>query len=876
MALFSAIQRSQALVEISTVRCCLRKITVRSYGNTGVGMHLRIFLTRRLARLVALSIALGATVILGQEEEAATAELEIEEVVVVGTRAQPRSVTASAVPVDVISSEAFDTQAGSDMSNLIRSVVPSFHMSDNPSRDLAALLRPVNLRGLAPDHTLVLVNNKRRHRGSVIQWISNGASNGAQGPDISAIPSIAIRQLEVLRDGAAAQYGSDAIAGVLNFELKDADSGSDILVKYGSHSENSDETFASVAANVGFRLADSGFANLSLEYGTSEPTDRSVQHGHATALIENGVGGVSMPAKPWGSPHVKSNVKLAANLGNDIGEHGQLYAFGNWADREVETFFFFRSPMNRNGVYKTSDNFFLVAGEGCQAKYNVPSQAENVLSFQATLLADQDCFWFGEILPEGFTPRFGARVSDLSTVIGYRTIVMDDIDLDISASRGSNVMDGFIHNTLNPSLGASSPRDFDFGEYKQEEWNVNLDASRALTLESGNELNLAGGLELRNEEFTIVIGERGSWEVGPYQQYGFGTGSNGFGGFNPAASGSWDRSNTAAYFDAELATTNNALFGGALRFENFDGFGSTLNFKLTTRLDATEAFALRASVGTGFRAPTPGQSNARNVSTVVNAATNAFEERGTIGSTHPVAMALGGRELEPEESVNVTVGSVMELPNGTTVTADYFRIAVSDRIALSGLTTVTDDIKAALVAQGVPEATEFTSVRFFTNDFDTLTQGVDIVATQSVDIGDGVLDILLSFNNTKTKVESYRAGSTITGGDTIENLERGAPETRWGLSTRYALADIDITGRYNFYGSWYDDHSAATFDGYGYFDLLASWVATDTFTVSVGIENLLDAYPDETINYGNGRRYPRYSPAGYNGRLAYFSTKLSF
>ena len=240
----------------------------------------------------------------------------LEEVVVVGTRALPRSVEESSVPVDIISTEDFGDQAASDMSNLIRAVVPSFHVSDNPSRDLAALLRPVNLRGLAPDHTLVLMNNKRRHRGSVIQWISNGASNGAQGPDISAIPAIAVERMEVLRDGAAAQYGSDAIAGVLNFVLKDAAEGVAVEARYGAYTERSGEDMTTVAANVGLPLTDTGFANLSFEYGESAPTDRSVQHRDATALIDLGIPNVGNPAKPWGSPRVSDSIKAVANLGS--------------------------------------------------------------------------------------------------------------------------------------------------------------------------------------------------------------------------------------------------------------------------------------------------------------------------------------------------------------------------------------------------------------------------------------------------------------------------------------------------------------------------------------------------------------------------------
>lgn len=803
------------------------------------------------------------------------ADGEIEEVVVVGSRAEPRSVTASAVPVDVISADAFERQSGSDMSNLLRATVPSFHMSDNPSRDLAALLRPVNLRGLAPDHTLVLVNNKRRHRGSVIQWISNGASNGAQGPDISAIPSIAIRQMEVLRDGAAAQYGSDAIAGVLNFQLKDSADGRSFTIKHGFHTENTSETQTTLAGNAGFGLGTDGFANLSFEYAMSEPTDRSVQHGDATALIEQGISGIANPAKPWGSPKVNNNIKLIANVGSDLGDGREFYGFGNYGFRSIETFFFYRSPMNRNGVYKTSSDIFLVGGDGCQAQYNVPAIASNVVSFRETLLADTSCFWFGELYPEGFTPRFGAEITDLAGVVGIRGMLANDLEYDISLSIGSNNMNAYLDNSLNPSIGPDSPRNFNIGEYTQTDTNFNVDVAKVFSVGSNSTMNVAAGFELRNEEFEITTGGPDSYRIGPYQQYGFGTGSNGFGGFNPASAGTWDRANMASYVDVEITTAMDVTVGGALRWEDFDGFGSTVNFKLAARLPVSDTFALRSSYGTGFRAPTPGQSNARNVSTVVNAATNAFEERGTIGSTHPVAMALGGRELQPEESDNFTLGAIIEAANGVTVTIDYFSIGITDRIALSGLTPVTDQIKQSLIAQGVPEASEFTSVRYFTNDFDTATKGVDIVATQSWFAANGTNEVLFSFNRTETEVENWRAGSTIVAGDTIDNLERGAPGTRYGLTYRHTKEVWDLTVRYNFYGEWYDDHSAATFDGYAPIDVLGTYDFSENLMISVGIENILDTYPDETINFGNGRLYPRYSPAGYNGRLIFGSVRYA-
>ena len=793
------------------------------------------------------------------------AQTPLEEVVVVGTRALPRSVEESSVPVDIIGVDDFENQAGFDMSNLIRSAVPSFHVSDNPSRDLAALLRPVNLRGLAPDHTLVLMNNKRRHRGSVIQWISNGASNGAQGPDISAIPAIAIQRMEVLRDGAAAQYGSDAIAGVLNFVLKDADEGVTLEARYGAYTENSGEDMTTIAANVGLPLADSGFANFSFEYGESAPTDRSVQHRDATALIGLGIPNVAVPAKPWGSPTVNDSIKAVANIGIDMGDTNELYAFGNYASREVSTAFFFRSPMNRNGVYKTGANKFLVGGDGCAAKYgDIDSTADNLLSFIDAVVADSGCFSFVELLPEGFTPQFGATIGDFSGVVGVRGEMANGLLWDISASIGENSLAAFNHNTLNASLGPNSPRDFEIGDYTQRDTNFNADVVYPVDL-GGSDLNVAAGFEARTEEFRITTGERAAWEIGPYNQYGFASGSNGFGGFNPAASGTWDRGNVAGYVDLELNATEAWRIGGAVRFEDFDGFGSTTNYKLATHLRLSDSFALRGSLGSGFRAPTPGQSNARNLSTVVNAVTNEFEERGTIGSTHPVAMALGGRELEPEESRNLSVGAVFAAANGFSLTVDYFSIDIEDRIALSGLFNVTDEIKQRLVADGVPEAAEFTSVRYFTNDFDTETAGFDVVASYGWDTASGNADLQFSFNATDTEVVD---ASSISAG-TIRNLEHGWPETRYNVTYSQSFHRWDLVARYSFFGDWYDDHAGADFSGYGLAGIQVRYNLASGLSVTVGAENALDQYPDEAINYGNGRRYPRYAPAGHNGMLVF-------
>ena len=836
---------------------------------------------RKLVLLVVPVLAMAAPPVAAQEQAAAESgsgasdPRQIETVVVVGTRSAPRSVRDAPVPIDVIDGEVFARQSGSDISNLIRSVVPSFHVNANPSRDLAALQRPINLRGLAPDHTLVLMNNKRRHRGSVIQWISNGASDGSQGPDISAIPGIAIEQMEVLRDGAAAQYGSDAIAGVINFRLKDNREGVSLEAKYGVYDEDSDEDLFSVAANFGLPLTDRGFANFSIEYGESSPTDRSVQHGHATQLIDVGIPNVAVPAKPWGEADVEDSLKLVLNTGLDIADNHKLYLFGNYANRDVTTAFFYRSPMNRNGVYKTSDNDFLIGGEGCAAKYgDVPATAANVPVYRNRLRADAGCFAFIETLPEGFTPDFGAEMTDSSLVAGMKGVLRWGLFYDVSASFGQNNMEAFIHNTLNASFGPDSPRSFDIGEYTQTEIGFNADFSYPADVGLASDLNIAGGFEWRDEEFEISTGEEASWQTGPYGRYGFAARSNGFGGFNPASSGEWSRDNLAAYVDLEVDVTSAWRVGGALRWEDFDDFGTTTNFKLATRVQVFEEIALRSSYGTGFRAPTPGQSNARNLSTVVNAETNEFEERGTIGSTHPVAQALGARELGEEESENFTFGAVLDLDNGLSLTVDWFRIDVEDRISLSGLTAVTDEIKQDLIAAGVPGAAEFTSVRWFTNDFDTETQGIDVVLTYGVESSWGATDFLFSFNRTKTDVERWRAGSTITGGDTIENLEKGAPETRYGFTATHSLDSWHFLARYNYFGDWYDDHSADEFDGYGMVDLSVQYLFDTGLALTLAAENVFDKYPDKAVNSGNGRKYPRYSPGGHNGRLLY--TRLSY
>ena len=325
----------------------------------------------------------------------------VEDVVVVGSRAQPRSVTESTVPIDVVPAAEVVRQGGTNLADQLRVLLPSFHVNPQEDGDMAAVVRPASLRGMAPDHTLVLVNGKRRHRGAVISWLGNGVADGAQGPDISTIPGIALRQIEVLRDGAAAQYGSDAIAGVLNFLLKDDRSGGSVEVRSGTHGAGDGRQYA-VAANAGLPLGGTGFANLSLEYGNTASTDRSVQRADAARLVAAGNRHVGDPAQQWGSPEVDDDLKLFANLGHLFANGVQAYGHAGYARRDVLTFFYFRNPNTRGGVFSGDGGRTLLVGDVLAARGEGPAGCPTVAitgdvpdpTALRAVLDDPNCFSF--------------------------------------------------------------------------------------------------------------------------------------------------------------------------------------------------------------------------------------------------------------------------------------------------------------------------------------------------------------------------------------------------------------------------------------------------------------------------------------------------
>ncbi len=522
-------------------------------------------MTTTKRKTLLLSLLLPLSVAAPQQSLAQSGDEMIEEIVTTGTRARERSVSDSMVPIDVISAEDFSNQGATDLSNLLRTVVPSYNVNAQPISDAATIVRPANLRGLAPDHTLVLVNGKRRHRAAVIYWLGNGVSDGAQGPDISAIPAIALKQVEVLRDGASAQYGSDAIAGVMNFILKDSSDGASIEAKYGEFQEGDGGAF-SVMGNLGLPLGSNGFANLSFEYGESDPTDRSVQRDDAAAIIAAGNTAVANPAQVWGSPEIEDEIKLWGNFGIDLENNVQLYAHANYVSKTVTGGFYFRNPNNRSAVFGPSGDLngsqlligdMLDAADGVldgTAGCPVVTITDDVPdpTALATVFSDPNCFSFQEIFPGGFTPQFGGDLVDYSVVAGVRGETSGGWYWDASVSYGLNEVDFFISNTVNASLGPNTPTTFDPGLYEQEEFNVNLDASHAL----GDNANIGVGVEYRDESFKIGIGQLESYQIGPLADQGFSAASNGFPGFGDIAAGSWSRGNFAVYADIELQLTD--------------------------------------------------------------------------------------------------------------------------------------------------------------------------------------------------------------------------------------------------------------------------------------------------------------------------------
>ena len=848
-----------------------------------------------------------------EEASEGDAPVELESLVVVGTRARPRSVLDSAVPIDIVSNDAFEKQGGADLPDLLRTLVPSYNVNTQPISDASTVVRPANLRGLAPDHTLVLVNNKRRHRAAVIHWLGNGLSDGSQGPDLAPIPAIALQQVEVLRDGASAQYGSDAIAGVMNFRLKDNYEGGSFEFKPGIYQYGDGRQFA-LAGNIGLGNPDA-WSSLSFEYGGADPTIRSVQRTDAINLVKAGNFRVKDPAQIWGQPIIENDVKLFANYGATLTDTIEFYGHANYARKRVEGGFYFRNPNTRNGVFSPSgkDDTLLVgdlrglstemadwearraAAEAAGEEFTElsPHDADDIPIVNhvpdperlQAVKNDPNLFNFQEMFPGGFTPRFGAFMWDSSVVVGVKGTALretlgKDLTWDLSGSFGRNHADFFIFNTVNASLGPDTPTYFDPGDYIQTDYNLNFDVTYPLS----DMVFLASGLEYRDEGFEIIEGERESHQIGPLAAQGFTAASNGFSGFSPVAAGKWYRSNVAMYLETEIRPIDPLLIALAVRGEQFEIFGSTLNYKAAANYKVTETMRLRGSYSTGFRAPTPGQQNTFNITTEYDFAKGDLVNKGTIPSTNPAVDVVTGKEdnsLDPETSNNFTGGFTVDIL-GVNFTMDFFDIRLKERLSVSQHFALTDAQKAQLIAEGVTSAANLETFQFFTNDFSTTTQGVDAVVTAPIPNG----TVIAVYNFTNTTVTDHNPDTLNE--DRIRELQENLPAHRASLTGVYSITDAwGVLGRASYFSGWFDSEDylqnpdvegTGEYTGKFIFDLETSYTVGGGLTLTLGGRNILNTYPDENPNAAGsvGNKYGQFSPFGFDGAFWYAKVGYSF
>ena len=781
------------------------------------------------------------------QEPASGANDTVEKIQIIGSRSlKERSVMNSPVPVDIISADDINAVGGTaDMTDNLKALIPSYTATP-ATGDGSAFVRPTSLRGTSSDQTLVLIDGKRRHRSALVQFFAPAAGNGAHAPDVGMIPSIALKRVEVLRDGAASQYGSDAIAGVINFVTKDASDGGAVELQYGQHYDG--ESSMKLAANKGLAIGEDGFLNLSLEYVDNEALSRGVIRPDAQALVDAGIEGVGADSpfgdapftQSWGRPET-SALRMFANAGIELDNNKQLYGRFSYGDTTGRYRFFYRNPGH------------------------------------STIASLKDDGYTGKLTEVGFTPYLDGDQTDFSAIVGLKGEMFGDTAYDFSVSSGSNELNYFLNNSVNPGLGLSSgggvyQMDFNTGGYKQEEVNVNADFSAPV----GDNFNVAYGLEWREETYTSMAGEVNSYSDISGIPNG---GVSGMRGIEAKNAGSFSRDNVAVYVDVEQDVTDELLMQYALRYEDFSDFGSTANWKVAGNYSISDDSSIRAAISTGFHAPTPGQANVSTTITTFDGTTGAQVEEGLIPATSDLAIALGGQELKEETSTNFSIGMSSSLGDNTTVTLDFYKIAVDDRIYRTGNISVDDP--------------RFNSVSFYTNVLDVEHSGLDLVVSSTFDWDNSTsTDVAFSYGYNEIEVVNVREvnGNKPVSDSTIEDIENNFPNHRFVLTTNTNFGDDwNLMVRANFYGSHYDERGeigaetnpSAEIDSIIYLDAELGYQVNDALRVKLGFSNIFDNYIDEIdAPYANrqsvGLQYPRRSAANYEGGSWYLGLSYGF
>jgi iron complex outermembrane receptor protein len=809
-----------------------------------------------------------------------------DEIVVTGTRVEGKSPTETLSPVDVHPGDDIAQQASFDLTDALTNIAPSINTQRFPIADGTAFIRPVNLRNLAPDQTLVLVNGVRRHRSALVnlQVEPFGTVNqGAQAVDFGLIPAIAIQRLEVLRDGASAQYGSDAIAGVINVILRE-DVGLELTAQYGQYYEGDGENFR-IGGNGGLALGDRGFFNVSAEYVNSQITSRGSARPDAAAVAA-AVGAANVPfnglGQRWGDPDVEG-YRLFVNTAYELSDNFEWYAHGSYASQDVVSGFFYRAPFGVAGVTPRGTLCVCTGGVPDPTPQSIVD-AINMAGLDPNdyLTADAGSpsgfvslnpIW--TMFPGGYNPTFGAEIRDYSAVSGFRG-GDDSFRWNLSARVERNRISYTLDNSINPGLGRLSPTSFRPGDLAQREAGVNLDFVVPVELGFVAPVNFAFGAEWRREVYEIFAGDPDSFAFGPTGIL-FGVGSDGFQGDSPAAAGVFKQRNYAGYVDLEGQINDWLTLGAAGRYETYNTFGDTFDWKVSGRIDATDWLAIRATVNTGFRAPTPGQINTLDVTTTADSMGNLVP-LGTFPVDSVVAQTLGAQPVGPEESFNVTGGLILTLSDNFSVTADFYNIEVEDRIALVTQTiTPGSPEDMALIAAGFPG---LGSASFFQNAYDSRVRGIEVAAVLDVPAGAGgfTFDLRHSWND--QTVERVISGSLDP--ERIHDLENQLPDHRTILTTKYDSGGwFGALVRVNRYDDWEDFTfgELSTFGAEWLVDFEVSATIQENFRLAAGAENIFDNYPDAEQNgvlSFLGATRPVSSPFGFNGGFWYVRATANF
>jgi len=787
---------------------------------------------------------------LADDEAAGENEKEVgDQIIVTGTRRSNRTVGESAVPIDVFNSDdLIKAQSSPNLQSILKNLVPSFNQQRNLLGDASAFVRPPTLRGLPADQVLVLINGKRMHRSALVQIAGGDLNAGAQGADLAQISSPAVGRLEVLRDGAAAQYGSDAIAGVINLGLRRDDEGFEVAARYGQ-SYRGDGQDTQLTAFWATKLGkDGGFFNITGEFIDQRIFDRSVARPVVPALAALTPSVVTdfPTGNRLGGPENRAyrgvfNMELPAG---DV----TFYAFGNYGWQRQGNDFNLRHPRSVT----------VEPIPGRPGTANIPRSVNPVFLDRAGVDVQGRALWDVNgrqfdlfsipTFQNGFVPFFESTNEDLGLVGGFKGEERG-INYDVSVMLGQNQIRFFMSDTLNVSLGPQTPTNFYMGKFVQREFNLNADFNTQWDIGLAKPLFIAWGAEVRRESFETGLGDRASWETGPFgvQRLVSCTvggvaapcstpgsvvvpgaainpfngsrnpatglpGSNGFQGFSPSTVGERGRNNYSGYLDVEANVTDNFEVGVAGRFDHFDDFGSTVNGKISARWAINDVIALRGAASTGFRAPTPGQQSIQNLTT--GFPFNSVVPLGILTARvdSPIGQFYLAQPLRAEKSVSFSAGTVITPGGGFNITLDYFNINVRDRIGLTANINPALDL-AFLQAQGIPEASELGAVRYFTNAFRTRTQGVDLVVSHRADTSFGRFNTSLAINYTDTRVTDRTViNGTLASGRAISltpindvrrgNIERSQPRWRAVLTEGYTNGIFDFTGRLNYFGTF--------------------------------------------------------------------------